>query len=75
MVNYTTTSVDLIAIAAGSVVTYGTANNSSVGAINAGGTYSKSYKQVTYTNGWGIEVISPDALPMSFLVHGVVSVP
>jgi len=75
VVDYTTTSVDLIAIAAGSVVTYGTANNSSVGAINAGGTYSKSYKQITYTNGWGIEVISPDALPMSFLVHGVVSVP
>lgn len=75
VVDYTTTDISLIAIAAGSVVTYGTANNSSVGAVNAGGTYAKSYKQTTYTNGWGIEVISPDALPMSFVIHGVVSVP
>lgn len=75
VVDYTTTDISLIAISAGSVVTYGTATNSSVGAVNAGGTYAKSYKQTTYTNGWGIEVISPDALPMSFVIHGVVSVP
>lgn len=71
VVDYTTTEISLTAIQAGSVVAQGTATNSSVST----GTYVKTYKQVTYTNGWGIEVIGPDALPMSFVIHGVATVP
>lgn len=71
VIDYTTSDISLIAISAGSVVSQGTATNSSV----SNGTYVKTYKQVTYTNGWGIEVIGPDALPMSFVIHGVASVP
>lgn len=71
VVDYTTTDIALTAIVAGSYVSQGTATNSSV----SNGTYVKTYKQTTYTNGWGIEIIGPDALPMSFVIHGVVSVP
>lgn len=71
VVNYSTTDIALIAIAAGSYVAQGTATNSSV----ANGTYVKTFKQTTHTNGWGIEIIGPDPLPMSFVIHGVVSVP
>lgn len=71
MVDYTTTEIDLTAIAAGTYVSQGTATNSSV----SSGTYVKTFQQTTYSNGWGIQVIGPDALPMSFVIHGVVSVP
>jgi len=75
VVNYSTTDISLIAVAAGTMVSYGTGTNSSLGVINSGGTYVKSFVQETHPNGWGITVIGPDALPMSFVIHGVTTVP
>jgi hypothetical protein len=69
--NYNTSSISLQVAAAGTFVSAGTATNSSV----SGGVYSKLFEQTTYSYGWGIKVLSPDALPMSFLISGVQSVP
>lgn len=69
--DYNTSEISLAALSAGTFVSAGSGTNSSVTA----GLFSKTYKQQTYTNGWGIEVISPDALPMSFVIYGVASIP
>jgi hypothetical protein len=66
LVNYNTTSIHCHVMVAGTTVTAGTAVNSA-----ENGTYTKLFEQSTYINGWGLNVISPDALPMSFIVSGV----
>jgi len=70
-VNYTTSNISLTVTAHGTVVSNGTSTISSV----SGGTNVKTIEQVTYTSGYGINVISPDCLPLSIIVHGVQSVP
>lgn len=74
-VDYNTAYISMVVVMHGTDVAYGTATNSAVGAVNNGGTYVKFLEQTTYTNGFGVNIISPDALPVSLLVSGVQSVP
>lgn len=73
--NYETGNINLIVSVHGTVVSYGTSTNSSVGAVNNGGTNVSTIKQTTHTNGWGVTVISPDPLPLSFTLCGAQGIP
>jgi hypothetical protein len=65
-IDYSPNYIHLHVMAAGTLVSYGTATNSSV----TNGTYAKFFEQKQYTNGWGINVISPDPLPISIVLTG-----
>lgn len=67
LVDYNTTYIHLHVMVAGTMVTAGTATNSAA----SDGTYTKFFEQTDYGNGWGISVLSPDALPMSMILSGV----
>ena len=69
-VNYNTSNIFLTIVNHGTMVSSGTAINSS-----ATGTYVRTVEQDTETWGWRVRVISPDALPLSFVATGVQSIP
>lgn len=70
-VDYDTSNINVAVITHGTLVSSGTATNSAA----SDGTYVKLVEQTTYSNGWGFNVLSPDALPMSIVVSGVQSIP